>query len=106
MAKPQVVNQDNFQAVVLESPEPVVVDFWSPTCPHCRELAPHFEEAAEKVAGVKFVKVSTEEALPLFDQHQVYAVPVLILYKNGKELVREGGSKTCEQIEAWLKAQL
>jgi hypothetical protein len=33
-------------------------------------------------------------------------VPVLILFKNGKELVREGGSKTCEQIEAWLKEQL
>lgn len=106
MAKSQDVNQDNFQSAVLEAKEPVVVDFWSPTCPHCRALAPHFEAAAEKVAGVKFVKVSTEEALPLFDQHQVNAVPVLILFKNGKELVREGGSKTCEQIEAWLKSQL
>jgi thioredoxin 2 len=106
MAKPQDVTQDNFQAVVLESADPVVVDFWSPTCPHCRALVPHFEEAAEKVPEVKFVKVSTEEALPLFDQHQVNAVPVLILFKNGKELVREGGSKTCEEIEAWLKAQL
>jgi len=106
MPKPQAVNQDNFQTAVLEAEGPVLVDFWSPTCPHCRALAPHFEEAAEKIPGVKFVKVSTEEALPLFDQHQVFAVPVLILFKNGKELVREGGSKTCEQIEAWLKEQL
>jgi thioredoxin len=106
MAKPEDIKQADFQAVVLEAREPVLVDFWSPTCPHCRALAPHFEAAAEKVAGIKFVKVSTEEALPLFEQHQVYAVPVLILFKNGKELVREGGAKTCEQIEAWLKEQL
>jgi thioredoxin-like negative regulator of GroEL len=106
MAKPQTVKQGNFQAAVLEAAEPVLVDFWSPTCPHCQALAPHFEAAAEKIEGVKFVKVSTEEALPLFDQHQVNAVPVLILFKNGKELAREGGSKTCEEIEAWLKEQL
>jgi thioredoxin 2 len=106
MGKPEVATQENFQSLVLESDIPVLVDFWSPTCPHCRALAPHFEEAAEKVPGVKFVKLSTDDALPLFDQHQVFAVPVLILFKQGKELVREGGEKTCEQIESWLKEQL
>jgi len=105
MAKPLELDAGNFDREVLEENTPVVVDFWSPTCPHCLQLNPHFEIAAETHKGeVKFVKIAAQDqAMPLFQQYGVRGVPTLVLFQAGKEIARQSGSKTSEQITAWLR---
>jgi thioredoxin 1 len=107
VAKPVDLSAENFEEEVLKGQTPVLVDFWSPSCPHCRRLNPEFEKAAELAQGkAKFVKVSLEDARPLFAQHEVNAVPTMILFLDGKPLTRREGSRTAEQILSWLETHL
>jgi thioredoxin 2 len=104
MAKPVDVDDSSFSVEVLEAEEPVIVDFWSPTCPHCLRLNPDFEAAAEQAEGkYKFCKVSAQAARPLFSQHGIRAVPTLILFNGGKEVVRREGAQKPEAILLWLE---
>lgn len=103
MAKPLDLSPENFEEEVLQNESPVLVDFWSPSCPHCRRLNPDFDKAAEQAADrVKFVKVSVQDARPLFSQHRVNAVPTLVLFRGGKELTRQEGPLTPEEILSWI----
>ena len=108
MAGPQELNQSTFDREVLEQALPVLVDFWSRTCPHCLNLNPHFEQAAAAHEGrIKFVKVSVQDnAMPLFQQYGVQGVPTLILFRAGKEIARQSGSRTAEEIGTWLAESL
>ncbi len=103
MSKPTDLGVDSFRSEVLEADLPVLVDFWSPTCPHCQHLGPHFEAAGvEQGDRVKFVKVSAADARPLFGDYRVSAVPTLVLFLNGAELTRRQGSASSGEITAWL----
>ncbi len=107
MSKPMDVTAQNFEEEVVKEASPVLVDFWSPSCPHCRRLSPDFEKAAEEAAGrVKFVKVSVPDARPLFSQHRVNAVPTLVLFRDGEELARQEGALSPQEISAWLEQHL
>lgn len=107
VAKPADLSVENFEEEVLKSETPVLVDFWSPSCPHCRRLNPEFEKVAELAEGkAKFVKLSLQDARPLFIQHEVKAVPTMILFQDGKALTRREGARTAEQILSWLETHL
>ena len=103
MSKPSDLTVDEFTAEVLEAVLPVLVDFWSPTCPHCQHLNPHFEAAGIGCGEqVKFAKVSAADCRPLFAQYRVSAVPTLVLFRDGAEVTRRQGSATSDEIIAWL----
>ncbi len=103
MAKPVDLSAENFEEEALKSETPVLVDFWSPSCPHCLRLGPDFDEAAEGAEGrVKFAKVSVQDARPLFAQHLVNAVPTLVLFRDGKEVARQEGARTPDEILSWV----
>ena len=107
MTKPTDVTAQNFEEEVVEEASPVLVDFWSASCPHCQRLNPDFEEAAEQAQGkVKFAKVSVQDARPLFSQHRVNAVPTLVLFREGEELARQEGALSPQEISAWLDQHL
>lgn len=107
MSKPADLSADDFAAEVLEAVLPVLVDFWSPTCPHCQHLNPHFEAAGiDEEDDVKFVKVSAADCRPLFAQYGVSAVPTLVLFRKGAEVTRRQGSATSDEIIAWLAGHL
>lgn len=107
MAKPLDLGADSFDKEVLEETVPVVVDFWSQTCPHCQRLNPDFEKAADDdESATKFCKVAAQDAMPLFERYQVKAVPTLVIFRDGEELARQSGYRTAEQILEWLKEQL
>lgn len=104
MAKPRDLKPETFEAEVLQAPLPVLVEFWSHTCPHCLRLNPDFDQAAEESAGqVKFVRVAAQECRPLFQQHGVSAVPTLVLFRDGKEAARQSGVRTSAEILSWLE---
>lgn len=80
-----------FEAEVLQSDKPCVVDFWAVWCGPCQMLSPHLERIAAKFPEVKFCKVNVDENPELAIRCGIDAIPCLILFKDGKEAKRVEG---------------
>src|SRR4051794_809874 len=103
------VTDNNFQAEVIESDTPVLVDFWAPWCGPCRVVGPVLEEIAqEKGDALRIVKLNTDENPQVSAQYQVLSIPTLILFKNGEVAHQIIGalpkSRLVQEIEPALAA--
>jgi thioredoxin 1 len=78
------VTDTNFQAEVLESDKPVLVDFWAPWCGPCRIVAPHLEELAGEREDLRVVKLNVDENPQVSSQFNVMSIPTLLLFKHGQ----------------------
>ena len=91
MAKPQEVTDDTFQQDVLESENPVLVDFWAPWCGPCRMVAPIVEELADEYDGkVNFFKLNTDENPQIASQFGIRSIPTLLVFKGGQAVGQSG----------------
>jgi len=97
------VSESSFQAEVLNSEKPVLVDFWAPWCGPCRMIAPVIEKLAEKMDGrVKFAKLNTDVNQQIAGSYRILAIPSLIVFKNGAEVDRVVGFSGPDQLEQLL----
>jgi thioredoxin 1 len=103
------VNDANFESEVLESSQPVLVEFWAEWCQPCKVLAPTVESLAEKYEHrLKVVKLNVDEGAGSSSRFGIKAIPTLILFRDGKEVQRIVGVPTNakEFISQMLDKQL
>ena len=78
------VTDANFQAEVLESADPVLVDFWAPWCGPCRVIAPSLEEINDEQDNLRVVKLNVDDNQQTAARYEVMSIPTLILFKGGQ----------------------
>lgn len=93
------VTKSNFKEEVLNSPIPVIVDFWAEWCGPCRMLAPTLEKVAEELAGkVKVAKLNVDEEPELANTYRISSIPTVILFRGGKPAAQSIGLMNKENL--------
>ena len=100
--EPITITTANFDAEVLRSEKPVLLDFWASWCGPCRMLSPIVDEVAEERADVKVGKVNVDEQPDLAAQFGVMSIPTLLVFKNGKLVNQTVGPRPKSGVLALL----
>jgi thioredoxin 1 len=100
------VTDTTFQAEVLESDTPVLVDFWAAWCGPCRVVAPILEEIASERDDLRIVKLDVDANQQTAAQFGILAIPTMVLFRNGAEAKRIQGAMPKKRLEAELEPAL
>jgi thioredoxin 1 len=101
------VTEENFEAEVLNSQEPVAIDFYADWCGPCKVMAPVFDSVSREYEGrVRFAKINVDEQKKLAISHKVMSIPTLLFYKNGEQADRVTGAVDATQLKGRLDALL
>jgi thioredoxin 1 len=106
MSELQNVSDTNFTAEVLESEQPVLVDFWAPWCGPCRVVAPVLEEIASERQDLRIVKLNVDDNQQTAAQYGVMSIPTMIVFKNGQPAKTIVGAYPKRKLEQELEPVL
>ena len=107
MSNAAAVNESDFEAEVLQSEKPVIVDFWAEWCGPCKKLSPILEEVAEELDGeVTIAKVNVDEERNLGAMFQIMSIPNVLIFNHGEKVDEFVGLRSKDDIVAQVKKQL
>lgn len=101
------VTEANFQAEVLQSNVPVLVDFWAEWCGPCKMIAPVLDEMAVEFSGkAKIAKCNVDEAGELATQFRITSIPALLVFKGGKVVAQAVGGRPKKEIQKLISENI
>ena len=105
--KPVTVSESSFQQEVLQSDQPVLVDFWAAWCGPCRTIAPSLERLANEFAGqVKIAKLNVDENQATMMRYGIQGIPALLMFKGGKVIDRVVGAAPENHLREFIKRHI
>jgi thioredoxin 2 len=85
---------------------PLVIDFWAPWCGPCRMMAPEFSKAAQTLSpNVRFAKINTEDYPEISQKFGIRGIPLMIVFKGGREIARQAGAMPAQAIASFVEAK-
>jgi thioredoxin 1 len=101
------VTDQSFKSDVLDSAEPVVVDFWAEWCGPCRMIGPSLEELSVEMAGkVKIAKINVDENPGISAQLGIRSIPTLMVFKGGKQVSTKVGAAAKGDLQRWIQSAI
>ena len=97
------ITNENFEAEVINSKKPVLLDFWASWCGPCKMIAPIVHEIADERGDIKVGKINVDDEMRLAMRFGIQSIPTLVLMKDGKAVAQSIGYQSKEQILAMLE---
>ena len=101
------VTDENFDAEVLKSSKPIVVDFWADWCGPCKQIAPTLEEISNEMADqVTIAKLKIDSEINTGTKYGIRGIPTMLLFKDGELKAQKVGATTKSNIVSWIKENI
>ncbi len=103
----QSIKEDSFEDEVVNSPTPVLIDFWAEWCGPCKEIATILEEIAGEMENkIKIIKINIDENPNIPNKYGIQSIPTLMIFKKGEPIATKIGGVIKSELLTWIKTSI